>query len=107
LSLRDGEGSGSVGGNEPDRSGRLCGHIGERRMSGSASRNRRCKYHSGGTAGCDRGERATSEDCRCFQQDEEIHTADYFRQLVVAIEATPTFFGSLGELEDHGERSLA
>jgi hypothetical protein len=29
-----------------------------------------------------------------------------FGNLVVAIEATPTFFGSLGELEDHGERSL-
>jgi len=31
---------------------------------------------------------------------------DDFRQLVVAIEATPTFFGRLGELEDHGERGL-
>src|SRR5262249_33599270 len=37
----------------------------------------------------------------------ELYTEDNFRQLVVAIEATPTFFGSLGELEDHGERSLA
>src|SRR5262249_3376313 len=37
----------------------------------------------------------------------ELYTEDDFRQLVVAIEATPTFFGSLGELEDHGERSLA
>ena len=36
----------------------------------------------------------------------ELYTEDDFRQLVVAIEATPTFFGSLGELEDHGERSL-
>jgi len=36
----------------------------------------------------------------------EVYTEDDFRQLVVAIEATPTFFGSLGELEDHGERSL-
>jgi hypothetical protein len=34
----------------------------------------------------------------------ELYTEDDFRQLVVAIEATPTFFGSLGELEDHGER---
>ena len=36
----------------------------------------------------------------------ELYTEDDFRQLVVAIEATPTFFGSFGELEDHGERSL-
>ena len=33
----------------------------------------------------------------------ELYTEDDFRQLVVAIEATPAFFGSLGELEDHGE----
>jgi hypothetical protein len=30
----------------------------------------------------------------------ELYTEDDLRQLVVAIEATPTFFGSLGELED-------
>src|SRR5215813_9695571 len=36
----------------------------------------------------------------------ELYTEDDFRQLVVAIEATPTSFRSLGELEDHGERSL-
>ena len=36
----------------------------------------------------------------------ELYTEDDFRQLVVAIEATPISFGSLGELEDHGERSL-
>src|SRR5262249_40268426 len=36
----------------------------------------------------------------------ELYTEDDFRQLVVAIEATPTFFGGLGELEDHGERGL-
>src|SRR6266436_3469347 len=36
----------------------------------------------------------------------ELYTEDDFRQLVVAIEATPTFFGSLGQLEDHGERGL-
>jgi hypothetical protein len=36
----------------------------------------------------------------------ELYTEDDFRQLVVAIEATPTFFGSLGELEDHGERGF-
>ena len=36
----------------------------------------------------------------------ELYTEDDFPQLVVAIEATPTFFGSLGELEDHGERGL-
>jgi hypothetical protein len=35
-----------------------------------------------------------------------LYTEDDFRQLVVAIEATPTFFGSLGKLEDHGERGL-
>jgi hypothetical protein len=34
------------------------------------------------------------------------YTEDHFRQLVVAIEATPMFFGSLGELEDHGEHGL-
>ena len=34
----------------------------------------------------------------------ELYTEDDFRQLVVAIEATPTSFVSLGELEDHGER---
>jgi hypothetical protein len=36
----------------------------------------------------------------------ELYTEDDFRQLVVAIEATPTFFGSLGQLEDHGKRGL-
>ena len=36
----------------------------------------------------------------------ELYTEDDFRQLVVAIEATPTSFGSLGEFEDHGERGL-
>jgi hypothetical protein len=36
----------------------------------------------------------------------ELYTEDDFRQLVVAIEATPTSFGSLCELEDHGERGL-
>ena len=33
------------------------------------------------------------------------YTENYFRQLVVAIEATP-FLGGLGQLEDHGERGL-
>jgi hypothetical protein len=37
---------------------------------------------------------------------DELYTEDGFRQLVVAIEAMPTFFGSLGEFEDHGERGL-
>ena len=36
----------------------------------------------------------------------ELYTEDDFRQLVVAIEATPAFLGGLGELEDHGERGL-
>ena len=36
----------------------------------------------------------------------EFYTEDDFRQLVVAIEATPAFLGGLGDLEDHGERSL-
>ena len=36
----------------------------------------------------------------------ELYTEYDFRQLVVAIEATPAFLGSLGELEDHGERGL-
>jgi hypothetical protein len=30
----------------------------------------------------------------------KLYTEDDFRQLVAAIEATPTFFGSRGELED-------
>ena len=37
---------------------------------------------------------------------EELFTQDDFRQLVVTIEATPAFFGGLGELEDHRERGL-
>ena len=36
----------------------------------------------------------------------EPYTENYFRQLVVAIEATPVFLGGLGQLEDHGERGL-
>src|SRR4030088_2102491 len=36
----------------------------------------------------------------------EPYTEKYFRQLVVAIEATPVFLGGLGQLEDHGERGL-
>src|ERR1700730_1867762 len=36
----------------------------------------------------------------------EPYTESYFRQLVVAIEATPAFLGGLGQLEDHGERGL-
>jgi hypothetical protein len=36
----------------------------------------------------------------------KLYTQDDFRQLVVAIEATPAFLGGLGELEDHGERGL-
>jgi hypothetical protein len=36
----------------------------------------------------------------------EPSTENYFRQLVVAIEATPAFLGGLGQLEDHGERGL-
>ena len=36
----------------------------------------------------------------------ELYTEDDFRQLVVAIEATPASLSRLGELEDHGERSL-
>ncbi len=36
----------------------------------------------------------------------ELYTEDDFRQLVVAIEATPAFLGGLGELEDHGECGL-
>ena len=36
----------------------------------------------------------------------ESYTENYFRQLVVAIEATPVFLGGLGQLEDHGERGL-
>ena len=36
----------------------------------------------------------------------ELYTEDDFRQLVVTVETTPAFLGGLGELEDHGERSL-
>ena len=36
----------------------------------------------------------------------ELYTENEFRQLVVAIEATPAFLGGLGELEDHGERGV-
>ena len=36
----------------------------------------------------------------------ELYTQDDFRQLAVAIEATPVFLGGLGELEDQGERGL-
>ena len=36
----------------------------------------------------------------------ELYTEDDFRQLVVAVEATPAVLGGLGELEDHGERGL-
>src|SRR5437764_15458371 len=36
----------------------------------------------------------------------ELYTENEFRQLVVAIEATPAFLSGLGELEDHGERCL-
>src|ERR1700730_17437775 len=37
----------------------------------------------------------------------EPYTENYFRQLVVAIEATPAFLGGLGQLEDHGARSCS
>jgi hypothetical protein len=36
----------------------------------------------------------------------ELYTEYDFRQLAVAVEPPPTFLGSLGELEDHGERGL-
>ena len=36
----------------------------------------------------------------------EPYTEDDFRQLVVSIEATPAFFGCLGELEDHSQCGL-
>jgi hypothetical protein len=36
----------------------------------------------------------------------ELYPEDNFRQLVVTVETPPTFFGGLGELEDHGERGL-
>ncbi len=37
---------------------------------------------------------------------QKLYTEDNFRQLVVAIEAPPAFFGDLGEFEDQGQRSL-
>jgi hypothetical protein len=33
----------------------------------------------------------------------ELYSEDEFRQLAVAVEATPAFLGGLGELENHGE----
>jgi hypothetical protein len=33
-------------------------------------------------------------------------TENYFRQLIVLIEATPAFLGGLGQLEDYGESGL-
>jgi hypothetical protein len=41
-----------------------------------------------------------------FNSVGEPYTENYFRQLVVAIEATPAFLGCLRQLEDHGERGL-
>jgi hypothetical protein len=36
----------------------------------------------------------------------ELYTEDDFRQLVVAVKATPAFLGGLGELKDHGESAV-
>src|SRR5215216_7373099 len=36
----------------------------------------------------------------------ELYSEDNFRQLVVTVEAAPTFLGGLGELEDQGECGL-
>src|ERR1700674_2430832 len=36
----------------------------------------------------------------------EFHAEDHLRQCVVAVETAPAFLGSLGKLEDHGERGL-
>ena len=36
----------------------------------------------------------------------ELYSKDDFRQLVIAIETTPAFFGGLSELEDHRQRGL-
>jgi hypothetical protein len=36
----------------------------------------------------------------------ELYSKDDFRQLVIAIETTPAFFGGLNELEDHRQRGL-
>ena len=41
-----------------------------------------------------------------FASVSELYTGDDFRQLVVAIEATPALFGGLAKLEDYGERGL-
>jgi len=37
---------------------------------------------------------------------DELHTCDQLWQLVVAVEAAPTFLRGLNELEHHGERGL-
>jgi hypothetical protein len=36
----------------------------------------------------------------------ELYSKDDFRQLVMAIETPPAFFGALSEFEDHRERGL-
>ena len=36
----------------------------------------------------------------------ELHTLDQFWQLVMAVDAAPTFLRAIDKLEDHGERSL-
>jgi hypothetical protein len=36
----------------------------------------------------------------------ELYSKDDFRQLVIAIETPPAFFGGLSELEDHRQRGL-
>jgi hypothetical protein len=61
-----------------------------------------------GSGGSDLSLRSDNLDSvsELYTEDSELYTEDDFRQLVVAIEATPTFFGSLGELEDHGERGF-
>ena len=41
-----------------------------------------------------------------FDSVGELYTEDEFRQLAVAVEATPAFLCGLGELEDHGECGL-
>jgi hypothetical protein len=44
--------------------------------------------------------------CSCSGRSSAIYTQNDFRQLVVAIEATPARLGGLGKIEDHGERRL-
>ena len=56
---------------------------------------------SGGGLGLRRGRIADHLD-----PVSELDTLDQFWQLVMAVDAAPTFLGAFDKLEDHGERGL-